>query len=55
MLKYPVKVVNVDVNKNSVKTSQDFFANRLKRSRERNVGCHWENVFVVDLKVKTLN
>ncbi len=48
---YPVKVVNVDMNKNSVKTSQDFFADRLKRSRERDVGGHGKNVFVVDLEV----
>jgi hypothetical protein len=49
---YPVKVVNVDVYKNSVETSQDFFANRLKCARERDIGCHWENGLVVDLKIK---
>ena len=52
-MNYPVKVVNVDVDKNAVKTSQDFFANGLKRSRERDVGGHGENVLVVDLQVKT--
>jgi hypothetical protein len=45
-------MVNVDVNENSVETSQDLFANRLKRSRKRNVGSHRENCFVVDLKQK---
>ena len=46
----PVKVVNVDVNEDSVEARQDLFANRLKSSRKWHVSCHGENVFVVDLK-----
>ena len=42
------------MDKNSVETSQDFFADRLKRSRKWDVGGDGENVFVVDLKVKLL-
>ena len=47
---YPIKMVNVDMDKDSVETSENLFANWLKSSREWNVRCHRENVLIVDLK-----
>jgi hypothetical protein len=47
---HPVEVVDVDVYEDPVEARQDLLADRLERSRKRDVRRHREDGLVVDLR-----